>query len=110
MKRRAFLTGVAALAAYSQIEEAEAIGVLLLGKAVASNFPISGSVIDLDFLRGRYFGGSPGSLIANSNSTGGFAVNSNGTLTSVGANLTRIGSGVGLFSEAAATNNQTFGS
>lgn len=64
-----------------------------------------GSSADLNFATGQYFGGSLASMITNTNSTGGYVTNADGSLTLVAANTPRVGVGTGLLVEPLGQNN-----
>lgn len=68
--------------------------VLRAGGAVAA--------VDLNFATGQYYGGSLPSLLTNTNSTGGYVTNANGSLTLIPPNTLRIGTG--LLVEQGSTN------
>jgi hypothetical protein len=62
---------------------------------VAGGWQFAGSLIDLDFANGRYFGGSIADLLSCSRASNGYVTNSDGTLTSVPPDTLRIG-GIGI--------------
>ena len=66
--------------------------------------PFASASVDLNFATGTYVGGSLGSLISVTNSSGGYVTNADGTLTSIAANTPRIGVGTGLLVEESRTN------
>lgn len=107
MKRREFLVGSAAAAILSQLsQDANALThrqlTTLLGTVGWINPGSPG--VDLDLANGRYAGGALSSLLSNSNSTGGYVTNSDGSMNLVAANTIRRGIGTGVLSEAGATN------
>lgn len=63
-----------------------------------------GAAVDLNFATASYVGGSLASMLANTNSTGGYVTNSDGSITLVAANTLRIGTGTGLLVEESRTN------
>ena len=66
--------------------------------------PFASASVDLNFATGTYVGGSLGSLISVTNSSGGYVTNADGTITSIAANTPRIGVGTGLLVEESRTN------
>jgi hypothetical protein len=110
MHRRDFLIGSAALAAYGQIQSAEALNSqqrLLLGMGRPA-WALANSSIDLDFVNNRYWGGSLSSLLSvtrASNATdllpssaSGYAYNTYGT------NVLALSPNIGLLCYEARTN------
>jgi hypothetical protein len=65
---------------------------------------LPGATVDMDFADSLYYGGTLANLLSVTNSTGGYVTNADGTLTLIGANLPRIGSGTGLLVEQSSTN------
>ena len=78
--------------------------------ALPPTSPFATASVDLNFATGTYVGGSLGSLISVSNSSGGYVTNADGTLTSIAANTPRIGAGSGLLVEESRTNIVTYSS
>lgn len=81
------------------------------GFGAASSFSPSlypGAALDLDFQNGLYYQAGVGNsiaLVSCSRASTGYVVDSLGAWTSIGANLPRVGSGMGLLVEEARTNS-----
>ena len=60
--------------------------------------------VDMDFVNGRYYGGTTASLLSCSRASIGYAKNADGTLTQFGNDTLRISVGTGLLVEDARTN------
>ena len=74
------------------------------GGPLGSPWWLPGSAVDLNFATGNYHGDTLANLISCSRASSGYATNADGTLTSFGPNVPRIGVGAGLLVEEARTN------
>lgn len=93
MRRREFLTGAAALAAYGQMRSAEALTPqqrLLLKGASVPSWVLPGAIIDMDFADSLYFGGTLASLISTSRNSTKYAAMASGLLVPFSTNISSI--------------------